>query len=169
MIAPGSSQLEKIYLKPGELVIAEEPVMVTTVLGSCISVTMFHPKSGTAAICHAMLPKGDGSASFKYVDTSINHMVKFFKFRKIRGNEIEVKLFGGADMFKSSTANVRNLTVGWQNIAIATECLKRCGLVSSAIDTGGRRGRKLIFKTDSGAVFIKKMNSQELDQVPLCR
>ena len=82
---------------------------------------------------------------------------------------MEVKLFGGADMFKRSVANVRNLTVGWQNIAIATECLKMFGLVPSATDTGGCRGRKLIFKTDSGAVFIKKMSSQGLDQIPLCR
>jgi chemotaxis protein CheD len=154
-------QLEKIYLSPGELVIAEEPVMVTTVLGSCISVTMFHPRSGAAAICHAMLPNGGDSNSFKYVDISINHMVKFFKLRNIRKEEIQVKLFGGADMFKNAVANIRNLTVGWQNISVATGCLKNFGLTPSVTDTGGNKGRKLIFKTNSGAVFIKKLSSQD--------
>lgn len=158
---PASSQLEKIYLNPGELVLAEEPVMVTTVLGSCISVTMFHPKSGAAGICHAMLPKGRGSDSFKYVDASINHMVKFYKSRKIRGNEIEVKLFGGADMFKNVNPNTRSLTVGWQNIALANECLKAYGLVLGASDVGGNKGRKLVFTTDNGAVYIRKMSGHD--------
>lgn len=154
------SQLDKIYLKPGELIIMDEPMIVTTVLGSCISVTMFHPQTGTAAICHAMMPHGRGSASFKYVDTSINHMVKYFFHREVQSEEIQVKLFGGADMFKTVDSVTRNLSVGRQNIAVATNCLKAYGMVPTASDLGGRKGRKLVFKTDCGIVFIKKQTDQ---------
>jgi chemotaxis protein CheD len=165
------SLLEKVYLKPGELVITEEPVIVTTVLGSCVSVTMFHPRTGAAAICHGMLPNGGNSDSFKYVDTSLRYMVKYFDRSKITRKEILVKLFGGADMFNSAQSGVRNLTVGWQNILVATRCLEEYGLVPTASDVGGRRGRKLVFKTDTGTVFIKKINEQALmpGGVPLCR
>jgi chemotaxis protein CheD len=151
------SKLEKIYLNPGELVITEEPLMVTTVLGSCVSVTMFHQKTGAAAICHGMLPNGYKSDSFKYVDTSMRYMVNYFRRLKIPRSEIQVKLFGGADMFNSVQTGVKNLTVGWQNISIANRCLEEYGLILTSSDVGGKKGRKLIFKTDTGIVFIKKM------------
>ncbi|SHO43445.1 chemotaxis protein CheD [Desulfopila aestuarii] len=159
------SPLEKIYLKPGELVITQEPVMVTTVLGSCVSVTMYHSGSKTASICHGMLPKGGGSDNFKFVDTSIGYMIKFFQKMKIAREEIEVKLFGGADMFSGGRVSVSNLTVGRQNITTAIRCLKGFGLTIAASDVGGKNGRKLIFRTDSGIVFIKKMSGQ--DQLPI--
>ncbi len=158
------SLLEKIYLKPGELIVSEEPVMITTVLGSCISVTMFHPRTGAAAICHGMLPNGGKSDSFKYVDTSLLYMARYFKRLEIARSEIQVKLFGGADMFNNAQPSVRNLTVGWQNISVATSCLEEYGLVPTASDVGGKKGRKLIFKTDTGGVFIKKMSGQ--DRIP---
>lgn len=158
---PGSF-LDKMYLKPGELVLTEEAIMVTTVLGSCVSVTMYHPESGIAAICHAMLPRGGGSTSFKYVDTAVQHMAAYFSRRKIRRDEIQAKLFGGADMFNSGRPSVRNLTVGWQNIATANQCLQTLGLSPSATDVGGKQGRKLIFTTDTGAVFLKKLHRHEL-------
>lgn len=154
------SQLDKIYLKPGELVIMDEPMIVTTVLGSCISVTMFHPQTGTAAICHAMMPSGYGSVSFKYVDASIHHMVKWFVHRKIQMGKIQVKLFGGADMFKSDDSFSRNISIGRQNISVATCCLKGYGLVPAVSDVGGMKGRKLVFRSDTGIVFLKKQIDQ---------
>ncbi len=153
------SLLEKIYLKPGELVVSEEPVMITTVLGSCISVTMFHPRTGTAAICHGMLPSGGTSKKYKYVDVALRYMVSQFNHLEISKKEIHVKLFGGADMFHSGNSGVCNLTVGWQNISTANRCLEEYGLVLAASDVGGKQGRKLIFKTDTGVVYIKKLGA----------
>jgi chemotaxis protein CheD len=154
-------QLEKLYLKPGELLIIDEPMIVTTVLGSCISVTMFHQQTGTAAICHAMMPGGRDSISFKYVDASIHQMVKYFLHRKVQLEKIQVKLFGGADMFKSIVSEIPKLTVGRQNISAAIHCLKEYGLVPTASDVGGWKGRKLIFKTDTGIVLLKKQSDND--------
>lgn len=155
----GVSLLEKIYLKPGDLVVAEKPVMVTTVLGSCISVTMFHPQTGIAAICHAMMPDGGSPDSFKYVDSVIHCMVLYFRQRKIPREEIQVKVFGGADMFNCIESN--NSTVSRRNVIVATRCLHDYGLIPAVSDLGGKEGRKLIFRTDSGAVFLKKLHSRD--------
>ncbi len=166
----GEALLAKIYLKPGELVTTGEPVMVTTVLGSCVSVTMFHSRTGAAAICHGMLPYGGKSESFKYIDSSVRYMIGYFDSFKIMRKEIQVKLFGGADMFNSTQPGVSNLTVGWQNISAATHCLGEYGLVPKVRDVGGCKGRKLVFKTDTGAVFVKKMSERDQMQgVPLLR
>ena len=155
------SLLEKMYLKPGELIMSEKPVMITTVLGSCISVTMFHSGTGAAAICHGMLPNGGTSESFKYVDQVLRYMVLYFHHLDISRKELQVKIFGGADMFNSGKPGIRNLTVGWQNISVASRYLKECGLVPTASDVGGQMGRKLIFNTDTGVVYIKKLNDQD--------
>lgn len=151
--------LRQIYLKPGELVVAEDPVLVSTVLGSCISVTMFNPQNGLSAICHAMLPTGSGK-DFKYVDSSLRHMVQIFAKLGIPREAIQVKLFGGADMFETAPPRANNFTVGWQNILIATRQIEEHGLILAASDTGGKQGRKLIFKSDTGVVLLKRLAGQ---------
>jgi chemotaxis protein CheD len=156
------SSLQRLYLKPGELIVTREPVLVATVLGSCISVTMFDRQTGAAGICHATLPDGGGSDNFKYVDAAVRYMLKYFQKCNIASLEIQVKLFGGADMFSTGQAGTRNITVGWQNISAATRCLAGCGLVPVAADVGGRKGRKLLFTTDTGAVYVKKMTGQAM-------
>ena len=55
-MSPAHTRLAPLRLKPGELLICREPHEVTTVLGSCVSITMFNARLGLAAICHAMLP-----------------------------------------------------------------------------------------------------------------
>lgn len=153
-----NSPLQKLYLKPGELIVAEEPVIVSTVLGSCVSVTMYNKQQGVAAICHGMLPKGNNSNSFKYVDTSLRYMLKFFDQLGISREEMEVKLFGGADMFNRVDTAARNFTVGWQNILTARRYLEQSGINLKASDIGGLQGRKLIFNSDTGIVLVKRMS-----------
>jgi chemotaxis protein CheD len=121
---------------------------------------MFHPQTGIAAICHAMMPDGGSPDSFKYVDSVIHRMVLYFRQRKIPREEIQVKLFGGADMFNCIESN--NSTVSRRNIGVAKRCLREYRLIPAVSDVGGKEGRKLIFRTDSGAVFLKKLNSQDL-------
>jgi chemotaxis protein CheD len=94
--------LPVIHLKAGEIYIAENPTLVATVLGSCISVTMFNNRFKIGAICHGALPVYDKykyGEPFKYVDFSISYMVSRLSNYGIKTSEIEVKLFGGADMF----------------------------------------------------------------------
>jgi len=83
--------LERYFLKPGELMITEVPTIVTTVLGSCVAITMFSERCSVGGICHAMLPKGSlahPTDRFRYVDTSILYMVHLFETLGVRKVEI---------------------------------------------------------------------------------
>ncbi|MGA2108628.1 MAG: hypothetical protein ABSH25_13400 [Syntrophorhabdales bacterium] len=51
----------KVFLKPGEIYVGEEPAEISTILGSCVSVTMFSKRVRVGAICHALLPSRAGS------------------------------------------------------------------------------------------------------------
>lgn len=48
---------QNIFLKSAEVVMTCKPALISTVLGSCVAVTMFEPVNGVGAICHAMLPR----------------------------------------------------------------------------------------------------------------
>ncbi len=147
-----------VYLKPGDLCHAESPSVVSTILGSCVAVTMFNPGTRVGSICHAMLPRNPsprGGETFRYVDSSILYMVKRFRALGVRTNETEVKLFGGADVLEYRGEN--GASVGRQNIEIALETIGKAGLRLIVSDVGGKVGRRLCFYTHTGEVLLKRM------------
>lgn len=156
---PLHAGLPAVYLKPGELHFATGPTVVTTVLGSCVSVTMFARASGSAAICHAVLPEGSRSDTLRYVDTAIIHMLDLFSAQGMHHKWLEVKLFGGADMM---TATGSRIGVGRRNIEIARQVLAAEGLNVASADVGGTRGRKLFFYTHTGEILLKRLRRDEL-------
>ena len=152
-----ASHLHNHYLKPGEVVVSRKPVLVTTVLGSCVAVTMFSPTHGVGAICHAMLPgKSDRAQDLLYVETAVRYIYgKMVKYGAI--DDMVVKLFGGAQVLDAANYSSTKLTVGEQNVALAEVVFKELGLTAAKTDVGGVRGRKLFFSIKNGDVYLRKM------------
>ena len=163
--------LVDVYLKPGEIFISDKPTAVKTILGSCISVTMFNARLSLGAICHGMLPECNemnGSHcsctdGFRYVDCSIRNMLEELHSLGIMNDEIEIKFFGGADMFKTIRGGLNPINVGEQNIKAAIKIMGESKLRLAASDTGGSRGRKIIFIPNTGEVFLKRLRSKEME------
>jgi len=144
-----------VFLHPGEMVLAVEPTVAVTVLGSCVSITLFHPRLRVGAICHAILPDGDIATPGKFVKQSVSYMIDQFTGLKINPSELVAKLFGGADMFNTGDTERTSRGVGAQNIREAVKSLRAVDLEVITSDIGGHQGRKLIFYTHTGDVFIK--------------
>ncbi len=154
------AHLPQLYLKPGELHVTGDPTLVTTVLGSCVSLTFFARSRGISGICHAMLPEttpGDWESAFRFVDASVVHLIERFDRLGIPRRQIEVKLFGGADVLAMPGRRPEAQTVGRKNIAAAKMAIVRERLVLQAADVGGTTGRKLFFVTHTGEVLLKKL------------
>jgi chemotaxis protein CheD len=159
--------LPRIYLKPGEMHITDQPTRVITVLGSCLAVTMYCRRLAMGGICHGQLPlcdlkkpcAGNCLGCLKYVDCSILQMVKIFDQHQVKRSEIEVKCFGGADMFSRSGNRASVVSIGKQNIEAAQETLLGLGMQSIAHDVGGLQGRKIYFFTHTGEVFLKRLTN----------
>lgn len=161
-----------VYLMPGELYVSEAPAIVSTVLGSCVAVTMFSPSRRIGAICHGLLPVCRGGQgcncdalcldSMRYVECSMWKMVEALKAKQIAATELEVKMFGGAEMFGTSGQEARAATVGRQNIDKALEIIEGIGLRLVASDVGGFRGRKIFFNTSTGEVLLKRLTKRSL-------
>lgn len=150
-----------VFMKPGQIMVSSEPSLVTTLLGSCVAVTMFNARLRLGGICHAQLPTcGDPPAEEgqkrpgKFVDSAINTMLERLLVKGALRAELEVKVFGGSDMFDACG---RLRSVGRQNSEMALRILEREGFQLSSQDLGGDRGRKIIFHTHTGAVFLKRL------------
>jgi chemotaxis protein CheD len=161
---------ENIYLKPGDIYISDKPVLVSTLLGSCVSVTMFSRRAGAGAICHGLLPTCRGKKpcecdefcgeGMRFVDCSIMRMLGWFEQNGVARGEIDVKVFGGSDML-SGPENSTKATVGQQNISMAFQVIEKENLRIAASDVGGLRGRKIIFSTHTGEVLLKRLLKSE--------
>ncbi|MCD6525631.1 MAG: chemotaxis protein CheD [Desulfuromonas sp.] len=152
-----------VYLKPGELHIAKRPSLIETVLGSCLAVAFYCPSMRCGALCHAMLPSGDG-VDYKYVDASINHMVHVLRQHGMVESDVVAKLFGGSDMFDvARDSGPARFAVGAENIKMARAVLRRHRIDIKRTDVGGVYGRKLLFFSDTGQIFVKKLNRKAVD------
>ena len=149
-----------IFLKPGGLYISEEPAIVSTILGSCVSITIYNKRLMIGGICHALLPKGqasNGTGTFRYVDSAISYMLQKFETRGIEKDEMEVKLLGGADVLERMDGHTKS--VGQQNRETALEIIRKERLNLKVSDVGGSLGRKIYFYTDTGRILLKRIKS----------
>ncbi len=157
--------LPDLNLQPGELYVARSPAILRTILGSCVSATFWSARLGAGALCHGVLPHcpkilppgftpNDGH---RYVDYSIRYMAQQFDALGARREELEVKLFGGADVLPLLTERRDRPTVGALNCRAAEKVLAEEGFIVRASDLGGDRGRRIHFHTGSGEVLVQRL------------
>lgn len=109
-------------------------------------------------MCHGMLPSGPAH-EHKFVDAAIQHMLAELYKQGVGPATLEAKVFGGADMFANSRAmGPACFPVGDQNVECARQLLQQRRILIKTQDTGGFYGRKLLFFSDSGQVFVKQLN-----------
>lgn len=151
--------LPHFYLLVGQGGIFKKPTLVQTVLGSCVSVTMYAPRERWGGIFHALLPRrrdfisrADESDCFRYVDSAILWMLRTFKQAGIERRSLECKVFGGASPLKQRA----DAAAGTRNVNTAMAVLEAEGMHVMASSVGGHDGRKLFFRTDTGVVLQKR-------------
>jgi len=147
----------KAYLKPGEVIFSFNPVLVSTVLGSCVAITMHAPARRIGAICHAMLPTNSSQTDdHHYVDSAVRALHRKMLSLGL-GTDLVIKLFGGAQVLAKGQATSGRPSVGEQNINQAKSILKQLGLAIASEDVGGCSGRKLLFSIKTGDVYLRKL------------
>src|SRR5690606_237866 len=94
-----------IFLQPGEIYCADGGgTRIRTLLGSCVSITCWHPKK-IGAMCHLMLPSrrrhGELADDARYADEALPLLLRMMAEEGAALAECEIKLFGGGNMFTS--------------------------------------------------------------------
>lgn len=156
-------ELTEIYLLPGELHVAREPAIIRTILGSCVGVTLWSARLGVGALCHSLLPRHPGKSysssgnSRRYLDFSIREMARQFDELGARRSEVQVKLFGGADVLAVNRATAAKPTVGKMNCDVAVEVVRSEGFEVAASSLGGTAGLNIKFNTLTGVVLLRRL------------
>ena len=176
--------LAHLYLKPGEMFILEMPTLVTTILGSCVAVTLYNRRLQVAAISHALLPHcrrrvyqnnvhdllhgecAKCSDAFKYVDCAVSMMIEAFSRFGITAAETQVQLYGGARMIAAQNQPGSMEPVGLQNSNVAQKVIADHRLTLYACDIGEAAGRKISFNTKTGDITLHKTAGHAPEDYP---
>lgn len=151
----------EIFLQPGDLYFGDRDTRIRTVLGSCVSVTFWHPELRVGGMCHYMLPnrsrdkRGAKAPALdgRYADEAIQMLIREIDAAGAPHDEYQVKLFGGGNMFPDRSRAVNH--VGQKNVEMARSLVARHGFNCVAAHLGGAGHRNVIFDIWSGHVWVK--------------
>ncbi len=156
-----SPEAIEIFLQPGDFYFGDEHTRIRTILGSCISITMWHPQLKQGGMCHYMLPehgmRSPRRLDGRYADDAIALFMRELRSNRTRPDEYEVKVFGGGRMFRHPRTRrlPPPLDVGSRNIEAGRHLLRKHGFHIKAENLAGNGHRNVIFDIASGHVWIK--------------
>jgi chemotaxis protein CheD len=152
-------QFEKtgVKLLPGEFYVSREDLVLTTVLGSCVSACIRDPRLGIGGMNHFMLPDSElGSGnSARYGSYAMEVLVNELLKAGARRSGLEAKVFGGAAVLKSFTDS----QVGSRNAQFVLDYLKAEHIPVLAQDLGDTCPRKIFFFPADGRVLVRRLTS----------
>ncbi len=135
-----SEEGRRLHVIQGRFVIADEPdVVLTTILGSCVSACLLDPEAGVGGMNHFLLPGGEGGDGLRYGVNAMELLINALLRRGARRERLEAKLFGGARLFDGLT------DVGEQNAAFAKSFLADEGIRHVGGSLGGVHARRIQF------------------------
>ena len=156
----------EVVLKIGQFYFGGGQTKIRTLLGSCVSITLWHPRLKIGGMCHYMLPqRGTGETASaavegNYADEVMNMFLRELRKTDTQPRDYIVKLFGGGCMFVDANETYRPPTdvreVSTRNIAAGRALLAHHGFTLSAEHTGGYGSRVLVFELWSGDVWIRR-------------
>jgi chemotaxis protein CheD len=137
----------------GQIVAATAPAKLIAVLGSCVAVTLYDPRRRLGAMGHVVLPESSGPAAgpAKFADRAVPNMIAGLERRGAGRAGLVAKMAGGACVFGDSGP----LPIGPANIEAVRRALAAVGLSPAAEDTGGTKGRRVVFDLARGTLTVE--------------
>ncbi len=155
------NELIDIFLQPGELFVGDREFQIRTILGSCVSITLWHPASCMGGMSHFLLPTRSGALGGaepdgRYGDEALHLMLAELKKYGLRPSDCEAKIFGGGNMFPGHDRAAAML-VGQRNGEAARDLLQACGIPVISESLFGYGHRQIIFDVSSGDVWSRQI------------
>ncbi len=158
---------EAAKILPGEYYATTRPMLLVTVLGSCVSACVRDRVQGIGGMNHFMLPDSGQDADAiaglptRYgtfaMEVLINQLLKLGAKRQ----NLEAKIFGGGNVLRGFTVS----NIGAKNVNFVKHFLdmERIPIVSE--DLLDIYPRKVYFFADTGRVLVKKLKSVHNDTI----
>lgn len=157
---PPGYRTRTVNITQGEFeVSSQKDVVISTVLGSCISVCLFDDVKGVGGMNHYLLVDGAGGnkSDLKYGAHSIELLINRILRKGADRSDIKAKVFGGSTMSNSFAQ------IGPRNAQFAMDYLRDEGFPVIAKDVGGSVARRLNFHAVTGQA---RVGHTAIDQAP---
>ena len=157
-----SANVIDIFLQPGEYFVGDASYRIRTLLGSCVSITLWHPMLHVGAMSHFLLgSRGCGADSEAELDPRYGEdvmclMLQELERSKVPPAECQAKIFGGANMFPGQVRSDA-VTVGRKNGEIARSLLQSHGIPVVSESLFGVGHRQILFDISSGDVWSRQI------------
>jgi chemotaxis protein CheD len=144
-----------VVLGPGDLYFGDRTSRIRTLLGSCVALTLWHPRARIGGMCHYVVPtrRGQGTPhelSGHYADEALEILLREIRAASTSPQDYQVKMFGGGSQFVDPTMNVAT-----KNVEAGLELLKTHHLSLTSMHFGGTGHRQVILDVLTGDVWVR--------------
>jgi chemotaxis protein CheD len=159
-----------VKLLPTEYYVGTGNIVLTTVLGSCVSACIYDETAGIGGMNHFMLPgKGEGAVATAGADTRYGtHAMQVLMEQLLkagaRRERLVAKVFGGGAVLPGMT----QMNIGQRNADFVLEHLAAERVAVVAQDLGGTLARRICCFPGSGRVAVRRLRREE-DLLPVQR
>ena len=158
---------EAAKILPGEYYFTKKPMLIVTVLGSCVAACIRDRVSGIGGMNHFMLPDGGSdtsspmSASMRYGAYAMEVLINQILKAGGRRENLEAKVFGGGNVLRGFTA----MNVGERNAKFVRDFLRAENIRIVAEDLNDVHPRKVYFFPETGKVLVKRLKKLNNDTI----
>jgi chemotaxis protein CheD len=142
---------------PGQLYFGKNMVL-KTLLGSCVALTLWHPTLRIGGMCHYLLPsrarRGGEALDGRFGDEAVLTMINAIERTAARPSEFIAHLYGGADTMPDAT-NIK-FNVGERNIEQGWSLIDHYGFQLDGVDVGDNVPRHVNIDLRTGLVDIRR-------------
>jgi chemotaxis protein CheD len=152
----------EVFLGPGEYYFGDRDTCVRTLLGSCVAVTMWHPRERLGGMCHFLLPERSrkaGELDPRYGKEAISMLMEAAARADTDPADYQFKVFGGGNMFPELATGTQH-DVGRKNVALALRLLRATGYPVVAQHVGGWGHRNVVLDVWSGDDWLQHLRSR---------
>ena len=145
--------MSDLSVQPGEWYFGLAPGRISTLLGSCVAVSVWHPILRCGGLCHYLLPNRPKSSDGLHMPNA-RYGVDALELMRCEMilhaplSEYHVGCFGGSVMFQG------NQKVGEANAELARKWMRLHELTPKQQALGGNKGRKIKMDLATGAICI---------------
>lgn len=156
-------EISAVKLLPGEYYVTSKNMVLTTVLGSCVSACVRDSTAGIGGMNHFMLPEDadptsrDTAAAMRYGAYAMEMLLNELFKAGARRERLEAKVFGGGAVL----ANMPMLNIGERNAAFVLRYLQMEQVRIAAQDLRGRLPRRVNYFPETGRVTVRKLRQQD--------
>lgn len=147
--------MEKTFILPGEFKYSAEPMQITTVLGSCVSVCLIDDKKQQGGLNHYMLPEPTANLDGgKIAGFATKSLLKEALMARSQQSDLRAEIYGGGKVITSFNELA---DIGDRNIQKARELLGGLGIPFKLADVGGTCSRRIMLDTQTGLIKCNRI------------